>query len=278
MIVLGSPPLAGTSFSPALPSAKTIRPGVPHDSPPPPPNSPIPLAIAAAWPPRIDIFQMLPSRTNPIHSESGAQKGRCAASVPGTGRGSTWSISRIHSSLSRTNTTRRPSGESAGATESSDCRPPETTSYFSTRASGGAGRAMSMTAAVTAAARPAATTVGSSHRPRGGAPVAVVSGVSFSPSPASISSIAMRASPMSRSRSRASLRRQRRRSRVRSEGAPAGRALQSGSLLRTEASVSVTVASENVPRPVIISSRTQPKAQMSLRLSTTAPRACSGLM
>ena len=46
----------------------------------------------------------------------------------------------------------------------------------------------------------------------------------------------------------------------------------------TDASVSVTVSPSNARRPVSISNSTQPNAQMSVRLSTACPRACSGLM
>jgi hypothetical protein len=42
--------------------------------------------------------------------------------------------------------------------------------------------------------------------------------------------------------------------------------------------VSVTVARKKGDLPVSISCNTQPKAQMSARLSTGWPRACSGLM
>ena len=49
-----------------------------------------------------------------------------------------------------------------------------------------------------------------------------------------------------------------------------------GSILITEARTSVTVRPSNVARPVSISNRTQPNAQMSALLSTLSPRACSG--
>ena len=42
--------------------------------------------------------------------------------------------------------------------------------------------------------------------------------------------------------------------------------------------VSDTVSPANATRPASISKSTQPNAQMSLRLSTARPRACSGLM
>jgi hypothetical protein len=58
----------------------------------------------------------------------------------------------------------------------------------------------------------------------------------------------------------------------------AGSACHSGSRSMTAAIVSETVARAKAPRPVSISKSTQPKAQMSVRLSGDCPRACSGLM
>ena len=46
----------------------------------------------------------------------------------------------------------------------------------------------------------------------------------------------------------------------------------------TFAIVSAIVSPENAARPVSISNSTHPNAQMSVRLSTGLPRACSGLM
>ena len=57
-----------------------------------------------------------------------------------------------------------------------------------------------------------------------------------------------------------------------------GSARQSGSRSRTAASVSTSVSPANARRPVSISNSTHPNAQMSVRLSTGLPRACSGLM
>ena len=58
----------------------------------------------------------------------------------------------------------------------------------------------------------------------------------------------------------------------------AGNADQSGSLLITETIVSVMSSPANARRPVNISYSTAPNAQMSARLSTVFPRACSGDM
>ena len=61
-------------------------------------------------------------------------------------------------------------------------------------------------------------------------------------------------------------------------GVGAGRTLQSGSCSRIAAIVSEAVSPGNAGRAVNISYNTQPNAQMSVRLSTALPRACSGLM
>ena len=61
-------------------------------------------------------------------------------------------------------------------------------------------------------------------------------------------------------------------------GTPVGTALQSGSDLMTLASIPATSSPSNGRRPASISYSTQPNAQMSARLSTARPRACSGAM
>ena len=97
-------------------------------------------------------------------------------------------------------------------------------------------------------------------------------------SSAAASSNSNRASAMSarrRLRSRSSTRR---RSRRTGSGVSGGSAFQSGALLSTATSTSATSSPSNARRPVSISYSTQPNAQMSLRLSTALPRACSGLM
>ena len=91
-------------------------------------------------------------------------------------------------------------------------------------------------------------------------------------------SSAIRASPISRSRSFGSLVRQRRRTRTRFAGVPARSRSQSGSRSITAACASLIVAPANGGWCAHISNRTQPNAQMSVRLSTGWPRACSGLM
>ena len=67
-------------------------------------------------------------------------------------------------------------------------------------------------------------------------------------------------------------------SRSSSGGAAVGSLVQSGSRETIADSVSVTVSPANGDTPVSISYSTQPNAQMSDRLSTGLPRACSGLM
>ena len=92
------------------------------------------------------------------------------------------------------------------------------------------------------------------------------------------SSRSMRVSPMSRRRRLGSFSRQRASARRTASGVVAGRALQSGARSTMAAKVSVSVPRPNTARPVSISYSTHPKAHTSDRLSTFAPRACSGLM
>ena len=91
-------------------------------------------------------------------------------------------------------------------------------------------------------------------------------------------SISIRTSPISRRRFFESFERHRTSKRRMDAGVVAGSADQSGSRSRILAIESETVSPANAMRPVNISYRTQPKAQMSVRLSTGNPRACSGLM
>ncbi len=78
----------------------------------------------------------------------------------------------------------------------------------------------------------------------------------------------IRASPMSRSLRLGFFSRQRASRRLTDSGVSRGRAVPSGSTLNTAASVSVTVSPTNAFVPQSISYNTQPKAQMSARLST----------
>ena len=61
-------------------------------------------------------------------------------------------------------------------------------------------------------------------------------------------------------------------------GVVAGIAPRSGSRVSTDASVSLSVSPPNGRWPVTISYSSTPNAQMSARLSTSLPRACSGAM
>ena len=63
-----------------------------------------------------------------------------------------------------------------------------------------------------------------------------------------------------------------------SSGVSTGNACQFGSVFSTDASTSEISSPSNARRPLSISNTTTPKAQMSARLSTVLPRACSGLM
>ena len=79
-------------------------------------------------------------------------------------------------------------------------------------------------------------------------------------------------------RQRRSFTRQRRRSRRTAGGVEPGRPEKSGSASMTRASTSATSPPLNARVPVSISKSTQPNAQISARLSTGLPRACSGAM
>jgi hypothetical protein len=57
-----------------------------------------------------------------------------------------------------------------------------------------------------------------------------------------------------------------------------GSAPHAGSLLNTDANVSLTSSPSNARLPVSISKSTHPNAQMSLRASASRPFACSGAM
>ena len=128
-----------------------------------------------------------------------------------------------------------------------------------------------------AAAKPGRQREEHRHRPRRSrtcvaspTPASAAAGASATPS--------SHASPMSRSRFFRSRSRQRRRRRRTLGGVSEGKAVQSGSCRSTEASTSDTVSPSKQRLPVSISYSTAPNAQMSVRLSTGLPRACSGDM
>ena len=83
---------------------------------------------------------------------------------------------------------------------------------------------------------------------------------------------------MSGSRRFGSFSRQRRSNRRTLDGVCSGNAFQFGSRSMIAAMVSDSVSPLNAAWPISISYKTHPKAQMSVRLSTARPRACSGLM
>ena len=117
-------------------------------------------------------------------------------------------------------------------------------------------------------------------RSRGRAPLPVIAAAPGASSSGIVdaSLISSRAIDASERRWRGSFVNARRSSRRTAVGVTAGRVLQSGSLLTTATIVSVTLPLSNARVPVSISNSTQPNAQMSVRLSTAWPRACSGLM
>ena len=87
-----------------------------------------------------------------------------------------------------------------------------------------------------------------------------------------------RTTDASATRLRGSFSRQRRTTVCTDCGTSAGIDDQSGSLLSTVASTSGMSSPSNGRLPVSISNSTQPRAQMSARLSTGRPFACSGAM
>ena len=105
------------------------------------------------------------------------------------------------------------------------------------------------------------------------APIGELDGIA-----ARASSSSMRASAMSWSRRALSFCRHFWTSERTESGVAAGRAFQSGSRSSSATIVSERVSAWNARRPVSASYSTQPKDQMSLRLSSSCPRACSGLM
>ena len=135
-------------------------------------------------------------------------------------------------------------------------------------ASIGAGRRFSAVAADTAA-KPASPASQSSRSRR-----LTLSAHSMR---AALAPTALDLQPRRRCRSRRSRSRHRRSSRI-ADGVEAGSAAQSGSVLSTSASVSDTSSPRNRRRPLSISYSTTPNAQMSARLSTGLPLACSGAM
>ena len=142
----------------------------------------------------------------------------------------------------------------------------------------GSGRVRLQTArpAISAAvsATPAATNakLGPADRDASGTADAPVAWTPVSNAPSSAS----RTSPMSRMRCLGSFCKQRRRYRSTLNGTFSGNALQSGSVWSTWDSVSEMSSPVNACFPVSISYGTTPNAQMSARLSTVLPRACSG--
>ncbi len=174
---------------------------------------------------------------------------------------------------------RVPSGESATIGHSAAPRPIPEGRLTATRTTGTPAEAgvrrMCHPSSIAAAAHAAAMPHGN-RGDRRGAAAGLASGPAHAS--ASSSSSAMRTSAMSCIRCFGSRCRQRRRISRTRRGVPGGSAAKSGSRVRIAATMSETVSPANACRPVRHSKRTHPKAQMSARLSTGRPRACSGAM
>ena len=109
-------------------------------------------------------------------------------------------------------------------------------------------------------------------------PAAASDGRDAVPAASSGVSSAMRASPMSRRRRFGSRSRQRATSSRTRRGTSPGNCDRSIGFDSTPETTSATDSPSNNRRPLSISKRTTPKAQMSARRSTGRPRACSGAM
>jgi hypothetical protein len=127
-------------------------------------------------------------------------------------------------------------------------------------------------------AHPASASAAAATAQGSARPIDVPEGRSPAAAPRFDRSSVTRASPTSRRRVRGSRSRQRSSKSLTEGGVPAGSRLQSGSVLSTAASVSLTVSPTKRRVPVSISKNRTPKAHTSVRRSTGLPRACSGDM
>ncbi len=282
----GSPPVASICDRPFPPVWlwKTMKPSSPQE---PPQLRTRSSARTVTGPPPIEAtFKSLSLRAKkPTRDPSGEKKGNSPRSVPGMGsdvsRSRRLSCRARRASIGAT-ATMRPSRERAN-----ECTPPAASGSGSTKrrtvarldsttsAPRGQRPAVSnpeISPAATHATREAAMRARAGRRGRGGA---VPASSTF---PASISSISKAASPISRMRRWTSFSRQRRSRRTTGGGTSLGTSCHSGSSLRRLASVSEIESPPNGGRPTRASKRQQPNAQMSLRLSTLRPVACSGLI
>jgi hypothetical protein len=237
------------------------------------PPTPEPLELSAshstsAAPPAIFTRFSLPEAKKATERLSGDQNGKFPFSVPGNGRALNESSGRSHNkgaaapSDCAPNTTYRPSGEAAVAAKMFTKWVDAGASIGNrvARVSGAGARCQkNVTTASAAMAAPATAHGNQPSRDREGA--------------ASTSS-SSHTSPMSRSRFFGSFSRHR----VNSRRTFGGAALRSGCFMTTAASVSVRSSPWNSRWPVTISYSTTPNAQMSARLSTFFPFACSGAM
>ena len=209
---------------------------------------------------------------------SGDQNGSVAFSVPANGFAETVFNDRTHRrdclSDVATKASIFPSGDSAIAVGSMVGG-----ASISKRTSSGSrtGRREDHKDTATAAALAIITAV-THHVRRGGALNTVVRRDAASPDSLSASSIWNRASAASRSLRLGSFCKQRRSRDRTTLGVSAGSAAHSGSVFNTSLITSTALVPSNARRPVSISYSTQPKAQISARLSTALPRACSGAM
>ena len=269
---------------PPVAAAKTIVPLL-LQLPPSPSGA---SQIAIGVPPPTGAFFNLPSAKNPTHSPSGEKNGLTAPKVPGIGRAVPESSARTISCVvvprPATYTIARPSGDivtapsSVVATRSSSGNVIE--NFTSLARADEPSRCQGMPATTPTSAPAATNAAEPSHaRLRGGAGhsglrssriarrVRRCDVLELQLDVANVADAAamilLEAAPKQPTHG---------------GGVSAGSVAQSGSFSRMPATMSERVLPSKARRPVSISNSTQPNAQMSVRRSTGAPRACSGLM
>src|SRR6185503_14631656 len=254
---------------------KRIFPFACHDAPRPQEESSVIVCVASL---STSMRRSAPETKYPTERESGDQKGKIPPLVSGRTFASKESIRRSHSSSwfvaeRRPYTIIRPSGEIAGGASATPLSVTNGYSMCTERPGTFATVRLPFHSVKARIARSDAATSHGTREIQGEEEGTVP--FSFSSSfPSSSNS----ASPAERRRCLGSFARQRRSSVLTLAGVSGGSALQSGSVFKTDASVSLTVSPSNGRLPVSISYRSTPSAQVSARLSTARPRACSGLM
>ena len=236
-------------------------------------------------PPPTSIRLIFSSAKNPIDRLSGDQNGPAAPSVPGSSCAVMLSSDLTHSRLRPVatfarNAIRRPSGETANPAGVPPGALVRALSVVSVHPPGGATTKRNICGSASVrrmySVPPRAAMV-TSNTAAAIQPRLSITGAGAGSARAG-SSITKSAVEMSAIRRLRSFSRHRWISVRIATGISGGNAVQTGSLLSTEASVSLTSSPSNARRPVSISYSTQPNAHTSDRLSASRPLACSGDM